>query len=330
MKIKVIGCGNAFSYENGNQSFLLEENDRTMLIDVGARIPPILHEMKIPLSSIDDIYISHQHADHIGGLEEVAFTRYDWMNKPQHYSDFKNVVPPRLICNESLMEDLWNESLKGGLKSMEGFDSNIETFFEPLRVPSDGKFHWEGWDVSLIQQIHVMTGNRIMLTYGLFFEREGRKTVYFTIDSQHCSPRQIEIFYKKADIIFQDCETVGVDMSYPDGKQVYKNSDGEIVPWPEDNGQAIMELMAEGFEPFPFSRFNFTSGVHASYSQLAGYDSSNSIKLSSEIKKKMWLSHYQDFVNHNKDYKGNSIDWHKEAEKDGFAGFLNPGMEFEV
>ena len=28
---------------------------------------------------------------------------------------------------------------------------------------------------------------------------------------QHCSPKQVEVFYRKANLIFQDCECVGVD-----------------------------------------------------------------------------------------------------------------------
>jgi ribonuclease BN (tRNA processing enzyme) len=39
MKITVIGAGNAFSEENFNQSFLVQEGDRTMLIDCGYQVP---------------------------------------------------------------------------------------------------------------------------------------------------------------------------------------------------------------------------------------------------------------------------------------------------
>lgn len=324
-----MSCGNAFSRVNGNQSFLLEEDGRKLLIDAGTRVPAFLDKIGIKISDIDDIYISHQHADHIGSLEEFAFLRYDWVTKPTHYKDFKYGKAPRLIANEVLMDELWNESLKGGLKSMEGFDSSLETFFETVRIPSNGKFEWQGWNVNLIQQIHVMTGNRIMPTYGLLFKKEGHKTVYFTTDTQHCSPKQVEIFYKQADIIFQDCETAGVDMSFKEGFEVYKNEEGKILPWPVD-GMELMELIVKGIEPFPFERFKFGSGVHANWAQISGYPSANSIRLPKETKAKMWLSHYQDFVNENKDFKGNYCNWEEEAKEEGFAGFVKVGMEFEV
>jgi len=329
MKISIVGCGNAFSHINGNQSFLLEEDGRKLLIDIGGRIPMALWKAKINLDTIDDFYVSHAHADHIGGLEEVAFTRYDWNTRPDHWSKFKGRKAPRLIANEVLMKDLWNESLKGGQKSMEGFDSNLETFFETIRVPSNGKFEWQGWSVNLIQQVHVMTGNHIMPTYGLIFKKEGHKTVYFTTDSQHCSPRQMEIFYKQADIIFQDCECIGVDMSFKEGEKVYKNQEGKILAWPTDDME-VMELMARGFESFPFERYKFGSGVHANWAQLCGYPSANSIRLSKDIKAKMWLSHYQDFVSENEDYKKNPCNWKLEAELEGFPGFVYPEQVFEV
>ncbi len=207
MKITILGCGNAFSNYNFNQCFLLEENGRRMLIDYGYQAPAALQNAKIDIKSIDDIFISHLHADHIGGLEQMAFLRYDWANRPRNWDENPDKkYAPRLIGNVKLMDDLWNHSLKGGLESMEGFDATLGTYFEPTPIQPNEQWEWQGWKCDLIQQVHVMTGSVIMNTFGLIMKKEGHKTVYFTIDSQHCSPKQVEIFYKKADIIFQDCE----------------------------------------------------------------------------------------------------------------------------
>lgn len=292
IKITTVGCGNAFSYKNFNQSFVLEETGNRLLIDCGTRTPLALKEAGIDLESIDAIYISHAHADHVGGLEEVAFLRYDWMNRPIHYSETEKPYAPKLIANEKLMTELWDHTLKGGLDSMEGFDANLETFFEPISVKGNQSFKWGGWTFDLVQQVHIMTGSVIKNTFGIMLSKKGHKTVYFTTDSQHCSPRQMEVFYQKADIILQDCECTGVK---PNEKE-----------------------------------FIFGSGVHANYGQLAGYESANSVKLSPEIKAKMWLSHYQDFVNEDMDFFGDYCDWEVKAERDGFAGFVQVGQEFEI
>jgi ribonuclease BN (tRNA processing enzyme) len=281
MKITTIGCGNAFSKKNFNQSFLLEEGNRKLLVDCGQSIVNALHYHNIDIKSITDIYVSHAHADHIGSLESIAFMRYDWVNRPKNYKEGK--YAPRLIANAQLLDDLWRKSLSGGLESMEGFVATLETFFEPIPIKDNQAFSFCGWKCELIQQVHIMTGSTIACTFGLYMSKEGHKSIYFTTDSQHCSPRQMEVFYKKSDIIIQDCE---------------------CTP--------------------------FMSGVHANYTQLAGYPEANSVRLPEDIKSKMWLSHYQDFVSEGKDFFGKDCNWNEKAKNDGFAGFVSLGQVFEI
>jgi len=285
MKITVLGCGNAFSRKNFNQCFLLEEENSVMMIDCGQKaIDALFHAGRKP-SEITDVYISHAHNDHIGALEELAFLRYDWKNRPRRYTEAIDNprYAPRLIANSQLMKDLWNKSLRGGLESMEGFVATLDTFYKTVPIEDNETFTWAGWKCKLIQQVHIMTGSTIACTFGLMMTKNGHESVYFTTDSQHVSPRQMEVFYKEADIIFQDCE---------------------CTPW--------------------------MSGVHANYAQLAGYPDANSVKLPAEIKAKMWLSHYQDFVLDNKDALGNDCDWKAKAAEDGFRGFVHVGMVIEI
>jgi hypothetical protein len=325
MKITVIGAGNAFSEENFNQSFLVQEGDRTMLIDCGYQVPGALRVAGIDYRDIQDIYISHLHADHIGGLEFFAFQRYDWANKPRKAGNGS----PTIIGNTQLLTELWDKSLRGGLESMEGFVAGLDTFFHVQPIEPNQSFEWQGWTVELIQQIHIMSGSIIMPSFGILFSRTGRKSVYFVTDSQHCSPRQIEDFYGRADIIFQDAEFVGVDVRMKEGEK-YLEKDGEMIPKESLDADNLLFKLADGWEEKQWSRFRFGSGVHASYAQLAGYPSANSIRLSDEIKGKMWLSHYQDFVLHGRDMFGNEVDWDAIIAEDGFAGRVERGMTFEI
>jgi ribonuclease BN (tRNA processing enzyme) len=290
MKITVVGCGNAFSNHNFNQSFLLEENGEKFLVDCGGRVPMALAYHGIPLKTIDAIYVSHAHGDHCGGLEEFAFQRYDWMNRPTHFSQGK--YAPKLYANNILMKELWEHTLSGGLKSMEGFDATLETFFDVRAIEPNQSFEWQGWKFDLIQQIHIMTGTMVMSTFGLFVSKPGSKSVYFTTDCQYFQPKQIRVFYDKADLIFQDCECTGVDT---------KNK-----------------------------LFKFGSGVHASAAELFGWPSANATVMGAESRKKIWFSHYQDFVMDDVDFFNNPCDWNALAIEEGFQGFLKIGQVFEV
>jgi ribonuclease BN (tRNA processing enzyme) len=293
MKITILGCGNAFSHKNFNQSFLIENQGKKLLIDCGIRTPMALAHAGINVKELDAIYVSHAHADHVGGLEEVAFLRYDWMTHPRKWSDGN--YAPKLIGNVVLLKELWEHTLSGGLRSMEGFDATLETFFEPMPIEPNVPFMWQGWKFSLVQQIHVMTGSMFMNTFGLFMEPVGipGKKVFFTTDCQYVQPEQVLVFYKNADIVMQDCETIGCDTST--------------------------------------KTLKFSSGVHASYAKLAGWASANAMKMSDEMKAKLYLSHYQDFVSEDKDQFGNDCDWNALALEDGIVhGFVEVGQEFEV
>ena len=219
MKITIIGTGSAFSAINYNTCYLLEEDGRRMLIDCGQQVLAGLRAQHVDINSIDDIYISHLHADHIGSLEAMAFMRYDWMGKPQLAKN--NPKAPTLYCNQQLRTDLWEKSLRGGMECIEGMQANLDTFFKvpgPVANLIPNMFYWQGWDCSMIQQVHIMTGSTISQTFGLMMERPDHPVLYFTTDAQYCSPNQIQVFYKKADLIFQDCEVIpfcsGVHANY--------------------------------------------------------------------------------------------------------------------
>ena len=315
MKITVIGCGGAFSNINFNQCLMLDEEcsaepgirSHRMLVDCGQQVSAALHKARVDLKTITDIYISHGHGDHIGSLENIAYQRYDWKDKPadckrEHLNlpygatqpfVSESYYAPRLIANDRLLGELWENALKLGLSSIEGLDASIDTFFWTVPVRSHEALKWAGWNLELVQQIHIMTGSTIANTFGLSMTRiSDGFNIYHTTDSQHCSPRQVELFYKKANVIFQDCECLGVDA-------VKKNMD-------------------------------FCSGVHANYAQLAGWESANSTKLSKEIKAKMWLCHYADHVTQSRDYKGQACNWDDMANADGFKGFVRVGQEIIV
>jgi mRNA degradation ribonuclease J1/J2 len=125
IKIQVIGTGSAFSKEYFNTSELVTFPDGyKLLVDCGHSVPKGLHEQDISIGEIDGIFISHIHADHIGGLEEVAFAaKYVFKG---HRID--------LFVPSTILPDLWENSLKGGLKHDDEGEMGLRDYFNVTPV----------------------------------------------------------------------------------------------------------------------------------------------------------------------------------------------------
>lgn len=208
--MKFLGAGSAFCLENFQSNMLIEKNGKNLLVDCGGDIRfslgwDLLENNKDTITfkknglssvNIDAIYISHLHADHIGGLEYMGFTTY--------FNPNKN--PIKLFGETRLLDDLWDMALKAGLKSIQGKRVELEDYFDVHNVQVNGEFEWEGTVFKIVQVCHVVDDRAIVSSYGLMFKGDKGKTVFITTDTQY-NPHQIKTFYDQADIIFQDCET---------------------------------------------------------------------------------------------------------------------------
>ena len=70
MKLTILGTGNATVTDCYNTCFVLSEEHRHFLVDAGGgnQILRILKKTNIPLEEIHDIFITHEHIDHLLGL----------------------------------------------------------------------------------------------------------------------------------------------------------------------------------------------------------------------------------------------------------------------
>lgn len=255
MKITFLGVGNAFTTQEYWQSNMLIEIDgKNLLLDCGSdcrfSMAEVFPKEKNPVEKINAVYISHIHADHIGGMEWLGFSTF--FNP--------NLDKPALILAQELENQLWG-SLKGGMSQLNDRPNAImKDFFNvyPINNRAGEVFQFQGVSFRLVPAIHVKS-IPTKYSFGLFFTTSSNKKIFITTDSIF-NPDAPE--YNDADIIFQDCET----------------SDSP-------------------------------SGVHAHYNEL--------VTLPEEIKKKMWLYHYS---------PGGEKKF--DAVKDGFAGFIKKGQEF--
>ncbi len=217
MQLLFLGSGSAFTVGGDNfqsNMILISPGGKKMLIDCGSDARFAIHELGYTHKDISDIYISHLHADHVGGLEWIAFTSI--FDQPKHRI--------KLYGAEELYKPLWDNVLSGGLSSLQGVEPSLEIYFELCPIGESGTFEWEGTKFHIVQTIHALCGYKILPSYGVIFPA-GKEKVFITTDTQF-APHQIVDFYEEATIIFQDCETA----KFPSGVHAHYD---ELVTLPE-------------------------------------------------------------------------------------------------
>jgi mRNA degradation ribonuclease J1/J2 len=112
-----LGVGSAFSKRHYQNNLLIIKGDDHLLVDCGTKTPQALFELGRSVADIRTLLITHSHADHIGGLEEVMLIgRYVTRRKPS------------IVINPTYQNLLWDMSLRGGSAYNEEHGGNILTF----------------------------------------------------------------------------------------------------------------------------------------------------------------------------------------------------------
>lgn len=159
MKLKFLGSGSAFSLKNYQTNMILTaDSGKKLLIDCGTDIRFSTREAGITHKDIDAVYISHCHSDHSGGVEWLAFLRF---------FDKSAGGPPYLFMIRSLMQEMWEHTLRGGLESIEGKVMNITDYFHCHGIEPNESFSWEKLRFTPVQTVHIVNGFKIMSSFGL-------------------------------------------------------------------------------------------------------------------------------------------------------------------
>lgn len=193
-----LGAGSAFTVgsDNFHSNVLIKApSGRRLLVDCGSDLRWSLERRGLTHVDVTDIYVSHLHADHVGGLEYVGLTtRFD-----------PRCERPRLYLADGLVGDLWDHSLSGGMRAVTGEDATLDFYFDVRGIPPGGGFDWEGLHFDLVPTTHVTGKNGDVHSYGLDFTANGRR-VFYTTDTQF-TPAAFGDLLEGADLIFHDCET---------------------------------------------------------------------------------------------------------------------------
>jgi ribonuclease BN (tRNA processing enzyme) len=249
-----IGSGSAFSKRFYQTNVLIVKGKTHLLVDCGSRAPEALYKLGRSVTDIENILITHSHADHIGGLEEVMLVnRYVAKRKPN------------IVITKEYQEVLWECSLKGGGSYNErskGKYLEFEDFWKPIRpsaVKGDPRMCratvGDDLDLKLFRTKHIPDSAKgwedSALSYGLIIDDR----ILFSSDTRF-DPEMVlgydSIYHFEK--IFHDCQffSGGVHASIDDlsslpadvKKRMY------LVHYPDSAGDKKKLAKEKGFAGF--------------------------------------------------------------------------------
>lgn len=212
-----LGVGSAFSKKHYQTNLLIIKGGSSILVDCGTGCSLAFHRYGSSITEVENLLITHSHADHIGGLEEVALMgRYFKRRKP------------KMIVTEEYRDTLWESSLKGGCAYNERHDGKYLTFdalFElhhPTLISSTPRplynYDLNDLNIKLFRTMHIpdsaSSWEDSFFSYGLLIDER----IIFTSDTRY-DPELIHFLlerYPGIEYIFHDCQlfTGGVHASY--------------------------------------------------------------------------------------------------------------------
>lgn len=193
MKICPLGVGGAFTKSNYHNNYIIEADEKFLLIDAGTTLRNSLSAAGYDYLDLDYVFISHLHYDHVGGLEELVMTRF-WQFKNGQHSPLKTNV----IVHEKLASPLKNylkNSLENQGRTVEDFCDFI--ILKDTDVFTIGHYHFTIFDTTN----HHVDG---LISAGFKLSSEGMNIVFSGDMKQLASANLLRQVDENTVAIFQD------------------------------------------------------------------------------------------------------------------------------
>lgn len=145
-----LGVGDAFTARHFFVNCLLNVDGREFFIDCPGYIGKMLAtntrdgDIQIEVDRYREIFVTHMHADHVAGLEELSYFQY-----------YKTDNPIKLYAPDWLLQDVWTHLRPAMEPSARGDGglANFDWYFDPVAISNPHDFG--SFEVSYAYTRHV-------------------------------------------------------------------------------------------------------------------------------------------------------------------------------
>lgn len=246
-----IGTGNSFSHTYFQTNVLVVKGKEHILIDCGTLCAFIVETFyNSDIGDIDNLLVTHAHSDHVGGLEEIAFT-----------AKYRKHKTPNLIITDEFKKKLWNQTLKGGIHYSEYGLLDFSDYFnqiKPEKIENTPfplyEYNLGDLNLKIFRTRHITlkdgTLKNSQLSYGVIIDNK----ILFTGDSQF-NPKQLNWILSHFDIqcIFHDCDMKGdgsVHATYNQLKTLDSAVKGKMMLYHYNSARDGIDATTDGFAGF--------------------------------------------------------------------------------